>query len=85
MRPHHFDHLHDSLREYISVNLKRSMISTQGNYPINSERVMVCRLSFLGLDSKILDQKDTFGISKSSVKQVISMFLAAFDNNTDCS
>ena len=52
------------------------MSSTQENVPINSELVMACGLQFLGLDSKIPDLKDTYGMSKSSVKRVINMFLA---------
>ena len=55
MRPHHFDHLHDALREYISIDFKRSMVSTQGNDPI----YMACGLRCLGLDSKIPYLKDT--------------------------
>ncbi len=63
MRLHHFDHLHDAIKKYISVDFKRSMASTQGNDPIYPELVMVCRLRFLGLDSKIPDLKDTHGMS----------------------
>jgi hypothetical protein len=55
MRPHHFDHLHDVIKEYISVDVKRSMASTQGNDPIHPELVMACGLRFLDLDSKIPD------------------------------
>jgi len=73
------------LSRNISVDFKRSMAFTQGNNPIYPELVMVCGLHFLGLDSNIPDLKDTYGMSKSSVKQVINMFLAAVDNNTDCS
>jgi hypothetical protein len=59
------------------------MASTQVNDPIYPELVMACGLHFLGLDSNIPDLKDTYGMSKSSVKQVINMFLATVDNNTD--
>ena len=58
------------------------MSSTQGNDPIISELVMACGLRFQGLDNNIPDLKDTYGMSKSSVKQVINMFLAAVDNIT---
>jgi hypothetical protein len=85
IRPHHFDHLHDAIKEYISVVFKRSMASTQGNDPIYPELAMAYGLRFLGLNSNILGLKYTYGMSKSSVKQVINMFLAAVDNNTDCS
>ncbi len=85
IRMHIFDHLHDAIKEYISVDFKRSMVSTQENDPIYPELVMACGLRFLGLDSNISDLKDTYGMLKSSVKQVINMFFAAVDNNTDCS
>ena len=84
MSYHHFEYLRDAIKDCISVDFKRSMSSTQGQSPIFPELVMACGLRFLGLDSKIADIADLYGMSILSCKRVIDMFLDAIDHNSQC-
>ena len=45
---------------------------------------MACGLRFLGLDSKIADIADLYGMSISSCRRVIDMFFDAIDHNSQC-
>jgi len=84
MLEHHFDYLLTSIKECISVDVKRSLASTEGVPPISPEIVLCCGLCFVGLDAPQSIISDCFGISLPSARRVINMFLCAIDYNTTC-
>ena len=84
MEENHFDRLLDELRTPLTVSFKHSLSSTSGNQPIAPEVILACGLRFLGLGENPPGLADTYGMSVSSAKRVIRMFLNAVDYNTTC-
>lgn len=84
MPVHHFVYLLSSIKDCISVDVRRSLASTEGVPPISPEIVLCCGLCFVGLDAPQSMISDCFGISLPSVRRVINMFLCAIDYNTTC-
>jgi len=84
MKEHHFDALLDELRDSLTVSIKHSMSSTAGNDPICPEVILACGLRFLGLGENPPGLADMYGMSVTSVKRVVKMFLNAIDYNDTC-
>ena len=80
----HFNILLDAIKDAITVDFARSANSTEGNDPIYPEVVLACGLRFVGLGSTIPDLADLYGMSTSSARRVINMFLDSVDYNTAC-
>lgn len=79
-----FETLLEVLRDSLTVSIKHSMSSTGGNDPIYPEIILACGLRFLGLGEDPPALADIYGMSVSSVKRVLRMFLNAIDYNTTC-
>ncbi len=82
MKPHHFDTLLEALREPLTVCVKHSLSSTRGNEPISPEVILGCGLRFCGMGENPGSLADIYGISKSSAKRAVRMFLDAVDYNS---
>ena len=80
----HFMYLVNKIRDAITVNFLKSHQSTGGNDPIYPEIVAAVGLRFLGPGDSIAVLADLYGMSISSCKRCINMFLNAIDYNTDC-
>ena len=76
-----FEYLFDALEDAITVSFVKSMASTDGNDLIYPEVVMACGLRFLALNDSPQTLSDLYGMSVSSAKRVINMFLDAVDFN----
>ena len=74
-----FKYLFDALDDAITVSYVKSWASTDGNDPIYPEVVMACGLRFLALNDSPQTLSDLYGMSVSSAKRVINMFLDAVD------
>ena len=81
MDPDDFDVLLAALEDAITVCFKQSRRSTGGNDPIYPEIVMACGLRFLGINDTPETLADLYGMSVSSARRVINMFLDAVDYN----
>lgn len=78
-----FEYLLDEIEDAITVSYVKSRASTDGNDPIYPEIVMACGLRYLGLGDSPATLSDLYGMSVSSARRVINMFLDAIDfNNT---
>ena len=77
-------YLVNQIRDAITVNFLKSHQSTGGNDPIYPEIVAAVGLRFLGPGDSIAVLADLYGMSISSCKRCINMFLNAIDYNTDC-
>lgn len=84
MSKDHFDLLLDEIRNAITVDYMHSLSSTSGNEPIYPETILAMGLRFCALPSTIPDLADLFGVSTSSARRCINMFLDAIDFNTTC-
>jgi len=84
MEENHFDRLLEVLQTPLTVSFKHSLSSTSGNEPITPEIILACGLRFLGLGENPPGLADTYGMSISSAKRVIRMFLNAVDYNETC-
>jgi len=80
----HFDYLLENIRDAITVDYLRSLNSTSGNEPISPESVLAMGLEFCSLPIPIPALGDMFGVSKSSARRCVNMFLDAIDYNTSC-
>ena len=77
-----FDRLLEELRDCLTISYKHSFSSTSGNEPIFPEVIMACGIRFLSGDS-VSSLADIHGISTSSVRLIVNIFLDAVDfNNT---
>ena len=79
MKEHHFDMLLESLRDRLTVSIAHSCSSTSGNEPICPEVILACGLRFLGLGENAAGLADMYGMSVSSAKRVVKMFLNPID------
>ena len=77
-----FESLLEALEEALTVSFAKSRASTDGNDPIYPEIIMACGLRFLALGDNPATLSDLYGMSVSSAKRVINMFLDAVDFNT---
>jgi hypothetical protein len=84
MSKDHFNFLLDEIRDAITVDYMHSLSSTRGNEPICPETILAMGLQFCALPSTILDLADLFGVSTSSARPCVNMFLDAIDFNTTC-
>ena len=84
MSKDHFDYLLENLRDAITVDYLRSLNSTSGNEPISPESILAMGLEFCSLPVPIPALGDMFGVSKSSARRCVNMFLDAIDCNTSC-
>ena len=85
MPKEHFDYLVDALRSDITVDPTKSMNSTRGVVePISAELVARCGIDRIAHGASELVLQDLYGISLSSTKRVIELFLNAVDSNTTC-
>ena len=83
MPPEHWDYLLEGIRDAITVDYEKSRESTGGNDPIYPEIIMAMGLRFLGLGSTPADLADLYGMSMTSCRRCLNMFLNAIDYNTE--
>jgi len=79
----HFESLLDAIRYAITVDFMGSVQSTKGNDPVYSEVILAMGLRFVGLGSRVPDLDDLYGMSISSARCVINMFLDVVDHSTE--
>lgn len=79
----HFLYLLDGIRDCLTVDERRSMMSTQGNHPISPEIILCIGIRYLGQPTTVADLARMYGMSKSSIKRVLKMFFNAIEFNTD--
>ena len=78
-----FDDLLQELEDALTVSVRHSMSSTNGNEPIYPHIIIACGLRFLTGDS-ITSLSDLYGMSVASTRRIINMFLDAVDFNETC-
>ena len=76
-----FNYLLEALEDAITESYMKSRASTNGNDPIYPEVVMACGLRYLGIGDSISTLSDLYGMSVSSARRAINMFLDAVDYN----
>jgi hypothetical protein len=84
MSKKHFDYLVDDIRDCITVDYLKSLISTKGNTPLSAEVVTAIGLQSLGQGHNKAALADIFGYSDSTIVRARKMFIDAIDFNTTC-
>jgi hypothetical protein len=75
-----FNNLVNLLRKDITVDCAKSHNATSGNDPAHPEMVVACGLRFVGEKAPHAALRDICGISMSSLRHVVNLFLTAVNN-----
>ena len=84
MEKDHFDYLLGHLADAFGIDELQSIRSTSGNEFISPERILASGLEHFGEGSSIRSMAHSYGVSESSMKRMVDVFVDAIIMNTSC-
>ncbi len=84
MESEHFDYLLSHLTDALGLDKLQSLRSTSGNNLISPELILASGLEHYGEGSTIRSMAHSYGVSESSMRKMVDMFVGAIITNTSC-
>ncbi len=84
MESEHFDYLLSRLTDALSLDKLQLLRSTSGNKLITPELILASGLEHYGEGSTIRSMAHSYGVSESSMRKMVDMFVDAIITNTSC-